>query len=183
MARYSPYRKKILLMLLAGVSLGLTYSPNGQKRILKELSKEWKNIERDRLYYLLNEFKHERLIDYKELTDDTIKIILTGNGRKKALHYNFEEMQIKKPREWDEKWRLVMFDIPEKIRKGRDALRKKLKDLEFYELQKSVWAYPYPCEDEINFITEVFDLRPYIRFAEVIKITNEAKLKLHFKLH
>lgn len=78
---------------------------------------------------------------------------------------------------------MVLFDIPEKIRKGRDALRDKLKDLGFYELQKSVWVHPYPCEDEINFITEVFDLRPYIRFAEIAKITNEAKLKLHFKLH
>lgn len=170
-------------MLLAGVALGLTHSPKGQKKILKEFSKEWKNIERDRLYYLLNEFKYERLIDYKELAEDTIKIVLTEDGRKKALHYNFEDMKIKKPATWDGKWRLVLFDIPEKIRKGRDALRDKLKDLGFYELQKSVWVHPYPCEDEINFITEVFDLRPYIRFAEITKITNEAKLKLHFQLH
>lgn len=183
MARYSPYRKKILLMLLAGIALGLTHSPRGQKKILKEFMKDWKSIERDRLYYLLNEFKYERLIDYKELSDGTTRIVLTEDGKKKALQYNFDDMKIKKPNQWDGKWRLVLFDIPERIRKGRDALRDKLKELEFYELQKSVWAYPYPCEDEINFVIEVFDLRPYIRLAEVIKITNEAKLKLHFGLH
>ncbi|MEW5907658.1 MAG: hypothetical protein AB1643_00530 [Patescibacteria group bacterium] len=183
MARYSPYRKKILLMLLAGVALGLTYSPRGQKKILKAFIKDWKNIERDRLYYLLNEFKYERLIDYQESSNGTIKVILTENGKKKALQYDFDEIKIKKPSQWDGKWRLVIFDIPERIRKGRDALRDKLKDLDFYELQKSVWVHPYPCEDEINFITEVFDLRSYIRFAEIIKITNEAKLKLHFKLY
>lgn len=179
---YNSTKKKILLLLLAGVALNFTYSPKRQRKILKELSREWKKINRDKLYYYVREFYNDRLVEYKEFEDGSIKVVLTENGKKKALLYNIEEMEIKKPDHWDGKWRLVIFDIPEKIRKGRDALRDKLKDLGFKELQKSVFIHPYPCKDEIDFITEVFELRKYVRFAEVTKITNEAQLKLRFGL-
>ena len=56
----------------------------------------------------------------------------------------------------DGEWRIVIFDIPEKFKKAREALRMKLKELGFLELQKSVFIFPYECEDEINFIVEVF---------------------------
>ena len=39
----------------------------------------------------------------------------------------------------------------------------KLKELGFLELQKSVLVLPYECEDEINFIMEVFLIRPFVR--------------------
>lgn len=41
---------------------------------------------------------------------------------------------------WDGKWRIVIFDIPEKQRKIRDVLRSRLKVWEFKAIQKSVWA-------------------------------------------
>ena len=51
------------------------------------------------------------------------------------------------------------FDIPEKLKRAREVLRDKLKDIGFIELQKSVFAHPFECEDEINFIVEVFQIR------------------------
>lgn len=183
MTKNNNIKKKILLLLLAGTVLSFSYSPSKQRKIFKELSKEWKNIDKNKLYYYINEFYNDRLIDYKELDDGSIKIIILEKGEKKVLLYNIDEIVLKKPNQWDKKWRLVLFDIPESIRKGRDALRNKLKDLGFYELQKSVFVHPYPCEDEINFIVEVFNLRSYVKIAEISKITNEENLKLHFKLY
>lgn len=55
---------------------------------------------------------------------------------------------------WDGKWRVVVFDIPEKNRRVRQALRMGLRMLEFKPLQKSVWVSKIDC---------VKDLRKYIR--------------------
>ena len=91
-------------------------------------------------------------------------------------------MEIKKPAKWDGEWRIVIFDIPERFKKAREALRLKLKELGFRELQKSVFIFPYECEDEINFIVEVFLIRPFVRFIRVKSFTNEEQLKIKFNL-
>jgi DNA-binding transcriptional regulator PaaX len=48
--------------------------------------------------------------------------------------------------------------VPEKHKKARDAFRRKLKDLNFVRLQDSVWVTPYPCDDEIRFLREIFNI-------------------------
>ena len=88
-----------------------------------------------------------------------VEIILTKDGEKKALRFKLDDMKIKKPKKWDKQWRIVIFDIPEKFKTAREALRGKLKNIGFVELQKSVFAHPFECEDEINFIVEVFQIR------------------------
>lgn len=55
---------------------------------------------------------------------------------------------------WDEKWRVVIFDINEKDRRQRDTLRDQLRELGFGMLQESVWIFPYPIEEEL---TELLD--------------------------
>ena len=84
---------------------------------------------------------------------------------------------------WDGKWRLVVFDVPEKLKKGRNALREKLKKIGFYELQKSVFVFPYKCKDEVDFIVEFFNLRKYVRFGVLESIDNELDLKKVFDLN
>jgi DNA-binding transcriptional regulator PaaX len=77
---------------------------------------------------------------------------------------------------------LVIYDIPHSKKAARDALRRKLRELGFFEWQKSVFIYPYPCREQIDFIIEFFDIRPYVRQADIINPTNEAELLLHFGL-
>ena len=77
----------------------------------------------------------------------------------------------------------MIFDIPEKFKKAREALRLKLKELGFKELQKSVLVFPYECEDEINFIMEIFLVRPFVRFIRAKSFTNEEQLKIKFVLY
>ena len=180
---FSPNKRKVLLLLQAGFALSLTLSPKRQIWILKQLAKEWKNINRQYLYRIIREFKYEKLVDWKEMTDGSVSIVLTENGKKWALRFNIEEMKIKKPPKWDEKWRIVFFDVPEKVRKARDALREKLRELGFYELQKSVFIFPFPCKDEIDFIVEFFEMRNYVRYAEIVNLTNEEELKIYFELY
>ncbi len=76
----------------------------------------------------------------------------------------------------------MLFDIPEKYRKGRDALRQKLKKIGFCELQKSILITPYNCREEIENLVKFFELGKYVRFGVLESIDNEIYFKKFFKL-
>jgi len=58
---------------------------------------------------------------------------------------------------WDEKWRMVSFDIPEKNRKLRNKIRYVLKEYDFKNLQRSLWVSPLPVERFIDRIRKRLD--------------------------
>ena len=180
--RFGPLKKKILLLLLGGIALGLTKRPDRQWKIIDSVSKEWKRINQTRLREIIREFYQEKLVDWREKEDGTIEIVLTEKGKLKALRGKIDQLEIEIPKNWDHLWRVVIFDIPEKKKKAREALRKKLKDLGFIELQKSVFIFPYECREEIEFIVEIFNVRRYVRYLVVKEITNEEELLLKFNL-
>ncbi len=177
----SPTKQKILLLLLAGVAFGYSYTPGRQWRVLKEFSREWKRINQYKLRSEINNLYKSKMVKKKRNLNGSYNITLTDKGKMKAMVDYFKELKIDS-RKWDGKWRLVVFDIPEKIRKGRRALREKIKELGFYELQKSVWIFPYECKDEIEFIVGFFNLRGYVRFGTLESIDDEIYLKKAFGL-
>lgn len=176
-------KQKILLLLVGGLALGFSRSPKNYFKILAAVKEDWSDIERRELVRAVREFHNDRIIEYKEKEDGSLEIVLTKKGEKRALKFQIDEIKIKKPEEWDDKWRVVIFDIPEKKKKAREALRNKLKELGFKELQKSVFVLPYECEDEIDFIVEVFEIRRFVRFMRVDSFTNEEQFKLKFNLY
>jgi len=180
--RLGTLKKKILLLLLAGISLALTKRPDYQWKIIKKTSKEWEKINQERLREIIKEFYQEKLVSFKEKSDESIEIVLTEKGKLKALEGKIDELEIKIPKTWDKLWRVVIFDIPEEKKRARDILRGRLKRLGFLELQKSVFIFPYECKDEVEFVVEVFEIRKYVRYLVVKEITNEEELLLKFKL-
>ena len=107
---------------------------------------------------------------------------LTEDGKKKVFEYKIDDMKLKKPKRWDKKWRIVMFDIPEKRKRARDTLNFKLKDLGFQPLQKSTFISPYPCKDEIDFIVNYYLIQKYVVYLETKTISNEEFLRKKFNL-
>ena len=95
MAIRSETKEKIILLLASGVVLGLSRSPRNYFKVLKGAAKEWKEINRNKLVRIVREFYNDRLIDYKEDKDGSVKIILTKEGQKKALKFKLDEMEIK----------------------------------------------------------------------------------------
>lgn len=87
-----------------------------------------------------------------------IFVSLTEEGKKTAGRHNFDELKIKKTKKWDKKWRILIFDIPEKHKIKREALRGKLKELGLYKLQDSVWICPYEFKKEMDFLKKFFYL-------------------------
>ncbi len=174
-------KKKILLILLGGLAFGYSYIPGKQWKVLKEISREWKKIKKEEVQKNIRNLYKSKLVEKRRNSDGSYTLVLTDKGRIKALTYRFQDMKIGE-KKWDNKWRLVIFDIPEKIKKGRDALRERLKKLGFYELQKSVFIFPYDCQNELDFLIEFFGLREYVRVGILEKIDNETHLKNIFNL-
>jgi len=50
---------------------------------------------------------------------------------------------------------------------------KTLKKIGFYPFQKSVMVHPFECRDEMDFVIEFFNLRPYVRTMLANNIDNE----------
>ena len=182
MKHLGPASKKVLLLLEAGLVLSLTRRPDHYFRVLKKASKEWKKINERYLRETIKRLYQSKLIDYKEDKDGTVMLTLSEKGKSRILKYDIDKIEIKKSARWDKLWRLVVFDIPEDKNLGRKALAAKLKELGFYPMQKSVFIYPYECKDEIDFITEIFELSPYVRFLRVKDIDIELDLKERFYL-
>ncbi|MGD0576749.1 MAG: hypothetical protein ABSA74_01610 [Candidatus Staskawiczbacteria bacterium] len=174
-------KEKVLLLLLTGVALGFAYSPNRYRKILKITGKEWRKIDEKELRNQIKSCYRSKLIKEKENVDGSTTFVLTEKGKMRILTYNFNEIKISQ-KVWDGKWRAVIFDIPEKFRRGRDALRKKLKELGFREFQKSVFVFPYDCKDEIDFIIEFFKMKKYVRFGVFDYVDNSVHLKEFFNL-
>jgi len=173
--------RKILLLLLTGVALSFSYTPQRYWKIIKLADREWKNINREELRREIKKLYQSKMVKRSENSDGSTTIVLTNKGKLKALTYRFEDMRIDR-KNWDGKWRLVVFDIPERLRLGRDSLRERIKKLGFHELQKSVFVFPYDCKDEVDFLIEFFNIRKYVRFGILEEIDNEKHLKHIYNL-
>lgn len=151
-----------------------------QINIFRSWQAWYKSQTRQKQYRIRKTFeqlRRERLLDITETKSGETRMILSDKGQKKILEYKFEEMKIKIPDRWDGYWRMIIFDIPEHLKTARNALRTKLNELGFHQLQKSVWIHPYECRDEINFIIEFFNIRPYVKMAEATQFDGDDLIK------
>lgn len=175
-------QKKILLLLFGGLALGLSMSPKNSFKVIDSMIKEWKDIDKQSLERSIKALYKEKLVSEKYNKDGTVTLNLTKQGKKFALTYNLENIKIERQKKWDGKWRIVIFDIPEKKKKIRESLRMHLRQMNFYELQKSVFVHPFECESEIEYMVEFFGIRKHVRFIIADSIDNELHLKQIFGL-
>ena len=180
--RMSALQRKTITLLFAGLALGLTRNPNQYFRIIKATIKEFDDINKGSLERAINSLYQSKLVETKSNRDGTMTLVLSKEGKQLALTYNIQDMSIKAPARWDDKWRIVMFDVPEPLKKVRDSLRMHFKSMGFYEFQKSVFVHPYPCAKEIEYIIEFYEVRKYVRFIVASDIDNALELRKHFKL-
>jgi phenylacetic acid degradation operon negative regulatory protein len=104
---------------------------------------------------------------------------VTDAGLKRINSYLFENIKIQKPKKWDGLWRVIIFDIPEHLRPRRDRFRRKLKELGFVDIQKSVFCYPHECINELNLLARACEVEEYIT---VLEVTNVITPKNIFKI-
>lgn len=177
--------KEILIMISIGIIIPLSLVapnlPSILKPILKSLPKNKKRPTVKNIVKSITYLKNQRLVDFKEKNGEQI-LTLSEEGKKRILKFNIGKLEIKKPRKWDGLWRVIIFDIPERQRQGRDILRSFLQRLGFYQLQKSCFVYPFECKDEVDFLTEIYNISQYINFIIAKHIEGESQLKKFFNI-
>ena len=125
-------QKKFLACLLAGISMSLSRSPKHHWKILvDDLPMEFAKIDISSLEYGLHRLYKAKFIKITKNEHGSYIPYLTSEGRAHAKLSNLDSISISKPAKWDLKWRLVIFDIPETMRKKRNTLRFHLKRMGF----------------------------------------------------
>lgn len=112
----------------------------------------------------------------------TRQIELTEEGRLYADLLSTLPLKLTKPVRWDRKWRLMVFDIPERHREVRDVLRAKIRELGFVQLQKSVFITPWPCKEIVEQIQKIYRADQYIRYIEAVTFDGEEAFRERFKV-
>ncbi|HEX8974143.1 MAG TPA: hypothetical protein VF817_01495 [Patescibacteria group bacterium] len=101
-----------------------------------------KNINHDALFHAIKRLKAQGIVKKKGA-----KWSLTSLGKKTIEKIASRERVLGK--KWDKKYRLVIFDIPEKKRNARNWLRGELYTLEYSQLQMSVFIGKHALPEDV----------------------------------
>lgn len=124
----------------------------------------------------------KKLIDAGLLLYESGYLKLTPKGEIKLGLLEAHSYKLKKPRRWDKKWRVLIFDISEKRKSLREKVRLTLVQIGFVRLQNSVWVYPYDCEDLVVLLKADFRVGKELLYLIVDTIENDSWLLKNFKL-
>ncbi len=98
--------------------------------------------------------------------------LITPKGKRKIKFLNFQNKSQKNGK-WDGKWRVVIFDIPERLRGGRDMLRSHLMRNGFVKLQNSVFVCPFADFDALDDLRYACGVEKYVNFLEATSVKND----------
>ena len=108
---------------------------------------------------------------------------LTERGEQAlAMHAEKVKLASSKPRKWDQRYRLIIFDVPERRKRIRDLLRREMRGVGFLRIQDSAWLYPYDCEEFISLLKADLHIGKDVLYAVVDSIDNDAWVRKHFGL-
>lgn len=154
--------KAIISLIDVGIKIGKELALEGP-HVASYHAENWNKLEKRRIRSTIKRLEGQKLICWSE-EDGKTKLTLSERGRRKVLRYKLDDLKIRKTYKWDGLFRVIIFDIPENKKAAREALRKKLKELEFHQLQKSVFVTPFECRDEIDFLKNVYEVAPCVSY-------------------
>ncbi len=126
---------------------------------------------REKIKYLRKQGLIENFIEGKDKYYE-----ITPKGLSRIDNFKSEITEIKRPEIWDKKWRVVVFDIPEKHRVERDIFRNNLIKIGFQSVQESIYVYPFDCTKETMVLAGRLNISDnvLIMISEIIQ--NEEKI-------
>lgn len=170
-------RALLLAIGLAGMmAIGAIPAPQlfNQKRVDARLRYKAKS--------LLTRLKQKGEVEFVE-QDGKAYARLTEYGEQ-VFAFMKEKMRLTsmKPKRWDKRYRLIMFDVPEKRKHTRDLLRKEVREAGFLRIQDSSWLYPYDCEEFVALLKANLHIGKDVLYAVVEEIEHDAWIRKHFNL-
>ncbi len=179
--KYAPV-KHVLALVAAGTTFQKFLSNPKWRPEEEDKSREADMLRRYNPYYVrraIDRLKKQKLI---ERLAEGAGVGATTTGKRKILKYALEDLVIPKPKSWDGKWRLVIYDVDASRASLRNIFRSMLKRLGFFKLQNSVWLYPYPCEKEVRFLRDYYGVGSEVVYVIAHKIENDGAYRQHFGL-
>lgn len=182
MYKFGPVQQKILLVLAGAVILGTETSSIRYYRKFRMLYREWQKINQQNFNRSIRRLSAQKLVREVSLPDGSFCLVLTKEGNRYARLQSLLGFKIdfKNSKQWDKKWRIVLFDVPEKEREFRTVLRGHLRELRFFQLQKSVFISPFPYEKPIAELVALYGAEKHVRIITADWIDNETRIKRHF---
>ena len=122
------------------------------------------NLNYNNLYKAVRQLREK---GYLETPKDGRKILLklTDKGKQELILRKLLENK-----KWDGKWRIVIFDIPEKYRSVRNTFRSQLKMWEFIQLQKSVWIGKQDVTKELRKFVKDLNIDEWVKILVATEI-------------
>lgn len=179
---YTNVQKALLsAVALTGVVLVAAIAPNAPAALAKLSTRKRAQL-RYQYKTVLGRLAAQGFIEF-EIRDGKRYARITDAGRQ-ILAFEQEQIRLRtmKPYRWNKRWRVVIFDIPERRRRTRDRLRHMMQEAGFVRLQDSVWVFPYDCEDFISLLKSELKIGAAVLYMVVEHIENDSHLRAHFAL-
>lgn len=179
--RLRAFQKALLAAAVGGVMVAIGAVPDINK-ILKHLRNR-KNDARFRYQAntALRRLATQGLVTFEERGGKRYARATEAGKRMLELE-SLREESTQKPKRWDGRWRVVLFDIPERRRGIRNRLRLFMQEYGFVRLQDSVWIYPYDCEDLIALAKANLHIGIDALYMIVEQLERDKYLREHFSL-
>jgi len=164
---------------VAGIIAAAAIAPNAL-RLLKTTGVNARL--RYRTKTVLGRLKHDGDIEFME-RDGKKYVQLTEKGERTLALYREKLRMIERPRRrWDKRYRLVIFDIPEKRKRVREKIRREVQEAGFLRVQDSAWVYPYDCEEFIALLKAELKIGKDVLYAVVEEIEYDTWIRKYFGL-
>lgn len=151
------------------LTIGKAYQRAAHSKSFWDYYGDLKDLQENSLYTALWRLQQKGLVEKKKT-----RWQLTSLGLK---YFQLIKNNSSVRENWDKKWRIVMFDIPEKIKEERTWLRNELYFLGYKLLQKSVFIGKLPLKEKL--FKEILgrNLKSYINIITVGEIDDEKILE------
>ena len=180
--RRGQIQKALLTTLLIGGMIAIGATP--RINILKLLGNKKRN--QYRLKHQVNDalirLSRKGLVAFVIKEGRKFARLTPAGSQRLKLEQEKAALLLQRKKRWDKRWRVIIFDIPERRRGVRSRLRAIMQECGFVRLQDSVWVYPHDCEDLTVLMKAELKTGSSILYMVVEKIENDAWLKKHFSI-
>lgn len=171
-------------ILIALHTTKVAFTPGGLGRAIQSMEefedKVFGKPTREQIKNALKYLRRKKLVEVQhQYQKDVFALTKLGWWRTRKLLKSFG---IAKPKKWDGKWRLIIFDIPDVKKSTAEVFRNSLKRLGLVNLQKSIWVHPYECRDQVYYLAGSMFIKPYVRYVVAEEVTGQQDLKKRFNL-
>lgn len=165
------------ITIVAGVAAVSVVAPNIFTALDKIFGKKEYGTRKDTLAkrreQLTKSFYYMRRQGYIKIEKRGELLIVqpTEKGQRRLAKLQFENLLVRRPRLWKGTWWLVLADIPSKpFRIAADMFQKKLKQMDFYPLQRTAWVHPFDPREEVESVAAHYRINPFVTTMEVKRL-------------